>query len=48
MNLCTLTKNPIIHQQYCNNYQNQSQKEFQKLYQMNVFLTSQFLITKMP
>ena len=26
MTLCTLTKNPVIHHQYCSNFQNQSQK----------------------
>ena len=41
-------KNPIIHHQYCNNFQNQSQKEFQTFYQMNLSLTNQFLITNMP
>ena len=29
-------------------FRNQSQKKFQKFQQMNIFLTNQFLITKMP
>ena len=33
---------------YCSNFQNQSQKEFQEFHEMKIFLTSQFLITKMP
>ena len=41
--LCTLTKNPIQ-----SNFQNQSQKGFQKFHKINAFLTDQFLITKMP
>ena len=42
---CTLTKNPIIHQ-YCNNFQNQSQEEYQAFHQMKIYLTNQFLVTK--
>ena len=48
MTLCALTKNAIIYRQYCSKFRNQSQKEFQKLHQINVFLTNQFLITQMP
>ena len=48
MALSTLTKNPIVRYQYCSNFQNQSQKEFQEFHEMKIFLTSQFLITKMP
>ena len=47
MTLSALTKDQAIHHQYCRKFQNQSQKEFQKFYQMNIFLTNQFLITKM-
>ena len=48
MTLCTLTKNPVINHQYCGNFRKQSQREFQKFNQMNVFLTNPSLITKMP
>ena len=48
MTLCTLTKNLIIHHQYCSNFRNQSQKEFQKFHEINIFLTNQFFVTKMP
>ena len=47
MILYTLT-NSIIHHQYSKTFQNHAQKEFQTCYQMNLFLTSQFLIVKMP
>ena len=48
MTLYTLTKNPFIHHQYCSNPRNQSQEEFQKFHKMNVFLTNQSLLLKMP
>ena len=38
MTLFTLTKNPIMCHQYCSNFRNQSQKEFQKFYQTNFSL----------
>ena len=46
MTFCTLGETPIIHHQYYDNFTNQSQKQFQTLYKMNLFLTNQTLITR--
>ena len=46
MTFCTLEEAPIIHHQYYDNFKNQSQKQFQTLYKMNLFLTNQTLITR--
>ena len=48
MTFYTLTRTSIIYHQYYNNFQNQSQNEFQIFHQMNLSLTKQILITNVP